>query len=60
MYSEDIFYGRGKALTELTEEERLLDMAQRKSENPRAYRNNVNVNELADGDYAVAVDKETK
>lgn len=48
VYSEDIFYGKGKALDEVTEEERQRDLAERKSENPLAYRGNVNLNELVD------------
>lgn len=53
VYSEDIYYGKGKALHDVTEEERQIDMAERRSENPRAYRNNVNVNELQDSEYAI-------
>ncbi|XP_049784789.1 lathosterol oxidase-like [Schistocerca cancellata] len=38
LYTEDTFYGRGKALSEATEEERQQDLTERLSENPRAYR----------------------
>lgn len=48
IYNEDIFYGKGMALDEASEEILLKDMAERKSENPQAYRNNFNINELTD------------
>lgn len=53
VYSEDIFYGKGKALDDVTEEERQRDLAERKSENPLAYRGNVNLNELVDTDIDI-------
>ncbi|PSN38445.1 hypothetical protein C0J52_24977 [Blattella germanica] len=40
IYTEDIFYGQGKALTEATETELMNDLKERESENPLAYRNN--------------------
>jgi len=40
IYREDIFYGRGKALREATEEEIKSEIQERESENPLAYRNN--------------------
>lgn len=46
VYTEDIFYGRGKALSEVSEEVLKNDLAERRSENPQAYRRNVNENEL--------------
>ncbi|KAK3922518.1 putative Delta(7)-sterol 5(6)-desaturase [Frankliniella fusca] len=39
VYTEDTFYGRGKALTDATQEELAQDLKERISENPRAYRN---------------------
>lgn len=36
------------ALDEVPEEILLKDIAERKSENPQAYKNNVNINELTD------------
>jgi len=52
IYSEDIFYGKGKALDEVTEEERMRDFAERQSENPLAYKGNINLNKLEDSDIA--------
>lgn len=46
VYSEDIYYGKGKALIEVTPEELAKDIAERKSENPAAYRSNFNENDL--------------
>ncbi|KAL3276408.1 hypothetical protein HHI36_011792 [Cryptolaemus montrouzieri] len=39
VYNEEIFYGKGKSLKEVTEEEIEVDMDERNSENPLAYRN---------------------
>lgn len=50
VYAEDIFYGKGKALTEVSEETLLRDLAERKSENPLAYREKYNVNNLTEED----------
>lgn len=50
IYNEDIFYGKGKALNEVSQEVLLKDLAERKSENPHAYREKVNINELTDRD----------
>ncbi|KAK2719972.1 uncharacterized protein LOC136036473 [Artemia franciscana] len=38
IYREDIFYGKGKAVTEATHDELKEDIAERTSENPLAYR----------------------
>lgn len=40
LYTEDIYYGQGKALTEATQEELAADIDERLSENPLAYRGN--------------------
>lgn len=40
VYREDIFYGQGKALNEVSAEELQADMEERNSENPLAYREN--------------------
>lgn len=50
VYSEDIFYGKGKALDEVSKEELIRDLAERKSENPHAYRGDVNENVLTEKD----------
>jgi len=42
IYREDIFWGKGKDLSEATEEERLADMGERMDENPLAYGDNKN------------------
>ncbi|XP_055545749.1 uncharacterized protein LOC129730445 [Wyeomyia smithii] len=42
VYSEDIFFGKGKSFNEVSSKELLNDLAERKKENPRAYRENVN------------------
>lgn len=51
VYGEDIFYGRGKGLDEVSSEVLANDLAERKSENPLAYRGNVNENDLTDDDF---------
>ncbi|XP_065157417.1 methylsterol monooxygenase 1-like [Atheta coriaria] len=40
IYTEDIYYGRGKAISEVTHEELDADIKERLSENPLAYRSN--------------------
>lgn len=50
IYSEDIFYGKGKALNEVSAEVLERDLAERRSENPQAYRRNINENELTESD----------
>ena len=47
---EDIFYGRGKALQEASEEEIKIEIQERESENPLAYRNNEMVYKITDTD----------
>ncbi|XP_037037566.1 lathosterol oxidase-like [Bradysia coprophila] len=53
VYNEDIFYGKGLALDEVPKNVLLNDIAERKSENPLAYPDNVNVNELSLNDISV-------
>lgn len=48
VYTEDIYYGRGKALNEVSKEILDNDLAERKSENPLAYRGNKVAYELND------------
>lgn len=43
IYREDVFYGRGKKLSEATEQEIDIDIKERESENPLAYRSGKNV-----------------
>lgn len=40
IYREDIFYGKGKSISEATEEELQRDIRERVSENPLAYSGN--------------------
>ena len=42
IYREDIFWGKGKDVTEATNEELQADLDQREDENPLAYSNNKN------------------
>lgn len=53
VYREDIYYGKGKALDEVTPEELARDIAERKSENPKAYRSNSNENDLTEEDLKI-------
>lgn len=53
VYSEDIYYGKGKALDEVSAELLANDLAERISENPLAYRNNVNENVLTEMDLKI-------
>ncbi|XP_055299710.1 lathosterol oxidase-like [Sitodiplosis mosellana] len=50
VYREDIFYGKGKAFDEVSSEILANDLAERKSENPLAYRGNYNENDLTEDD----------
>merc|ERR1712137_1489302 len=50
IFHEDIFYGKGKALTEASEFELAKDIAERKSENPLAHDNDRNSFELTESD----------
>ena len=50
IYREDIFYGRGKAFQEATEEEIKSEIQERESENPLAYRNNGMFYKITDTD----------
>ena len=40
VYTEDIFYGQGKRIDEVSAEELKADLEERESENPLAYRDN--------------------
>lgn len=40
VYTEDIFYGKGKTFDEVSAEELKADLEERNSENPLAYRGN--------------------
>lgn len=42
VYSEDIFGGKGKSFEQVSEKELLKDLDERKTENPNAYRDDVN------------------
>ncbi|XP_058453028.1 uncharacterized protein LOC131431370 [Malaya genurostris] len=48
VYSEDIFFGKGKSFDQVSKEQLLVDLAERKTENPKAYRENVNEYEVSD------------
>ncbi|KAG5867749.1 hypothetical protein JTB14_019211 [Gonioctena quinquepunctata] len=50
VYTENIFYGQGKSLKEVSDVEFRTDLEERKSENPLAYRNNKNQNKLTKSD----------
>lgn len=54
VYDENIFYGQGLPLDQVSEEVLLKDIAARKSENPLAYKSNVNENALDDAKIAAA------
>lgn len=59
VYGEDIFYGKGLALDEVSKEVLAKDIAERNSENPLAYKGNVNVNVLANAEALLRTDKKT-
>lgn len=46
VYNENTFYGKGLALDEVSADALRADIAERNSENPLAYKGNVNVNAL--------------
>ncbi|KDR17319.1 delta(7)-sterol 5(6)-desaturase erg32-like [Zootermopsis nevadensis] len=50
IYTEEIYYGRGKELREATEEEIKNDLQERESENPLAYNSNKNEFKLTKDD----------
>lgn len=50
VYGEHIFDSRGIALSEVSPEELARDLAERKSENPNAYRSNTNEYALSEHD----------
>lgn len=50
VYDENIFYGKGLALDEVSADVLLRDIAERNSENPLAYADNVNINRLTNDD----------
>lgn len=52
VYREDIFYGKGKSLNEVSPDELHADMEERLSENPLAYRENQLVYKLTRADLA--------
>lgn len=52
MYREDIFYGKGKDITECTRNELTTEMEERESENVLAYRGN----DVRDGQVKVVKD----
>lgn len=51
IYSEDIFYGKGMSFDEVSAEVLAKDLAERKSENPEAYRGNINANDLTENEF---------
>lgn len=53
VYTEEIFYGKGKSLTEVTKEELKADLEERLSENPKAYRGNKLEFNLTESDLKV-------
>lgn len=50
IYKEDVFYGKGKPLSEASPEELKEDMEERQSENPLAYRENELVYKLSESE----------
>lgn len=48
VYTEEIFSGKGKAFNEVSADVLANDLAERKSENPHAYRSNQNDNDISD------------
>lgn len=50
VYNEDFFYGQGKAFDEVPESVLKDDMAERKSENPLAYKSNKNEFEVSESE----------
>lgn len=54
IYTEDTFFGKGKALSEATETELKADIEERLSENPIAYRENKLVYKLTENDLKSA------
>lgn len=57
VYGENIFYGKGLALNEVSKEVLLNDIAERNSENPLAYKENINVNQLENTEELIATSK---
>lgn len=47
VYNEDIYFGKGKALGEVSEEILKVDLKERESENPLAYRSDTNENRIS-------------
>lgn len=60
VYDENIFYGKGAALDEVPEDVLLRDIAERNSENPLAYADNVNVNQLSGDELRRTTPKKNK
>lgn len=60
VYTEEIFYGKGKALTEVSSKELAQDIAERNSENPLAYRDNRLIFKLSDKDVLQKTGKKLK
>ena len=50
IYTEETFYGKGKKITEATENEILADIEEREAENPLAYRGNKLIYSLSKAD----------
>ncbi|XP_033225909.1 lathosterol oxidase-like [Belonocnema kinseyi] len=50
IYTEETFYGKGKKITEATENEILADIEEREAENPLAYRDNKLIYSLSKAD----------
>lgn len=48
VYTEEIFYGKGKAFSEVSADVLANDLAERKSENPHLYRSNQNETNISD------------
>lgn len=60
MYTEDIFYGKGKGIDEVSSEELKADLAERESENPLAYRQNKSEYKLSKSELKSAKRRKNK
>ncbi|XP_039441513.2 uncharacterized protein LOC120422197 [Culex pipiens pallens] len=57
VYSEDIFGGKGKSFEQVSEKELLKDLDERKTENPNAYRDDVNEYAIQDTEVSQIIKK---
>lgn len=57
MYNEEIYFGKGKEFNEVSEDILKVDLEERESENPLAYRSDTNENRISEEEVKMLTKK---